>query len=580
VEELDREVLAGETRFPAGDLRSNCYPGHFYDVKFPLDGPDGPAIGGIAIDLTDRVIAERAAHELAAFERAVGDIAARLSTVVPEKLAEAIDFVLRTLAEFLGAERSFFGQFSADQSSLTVPQVWHAPGIRPTTQGVLDSDLAESFPEVARHLAAGKVLKAETVDAIPEELGDELPAHLARDGIKGGLLVPILVEGVALGFLGLDSVTKPCHYPDSIVERLGLVADVLGATIARTRAESALKTSVVELERLRQRLERENVALREEIDQEHRSRRIVGESDALAEVLSEARQVAETDSTVLLLGETGTGKELLARFIHEASERRDRPLVKVNCATLPATLVESELFGRERGAYTGAMTRQEGRFEVADGATIFLDEIGELPLETQVKLLRVLEEGEFERLGSSKTIRVDVRVIAATNHDLQADVGAGGFREDLFYRLNVFPLQMPALRERPEDVPLLAWAFVRELSESMGKPVESIARDSLKALGRYSWPGNVRELRNVIERAMILCHGTELHVEPPGSEAAPASGEDDDSLDGAQRRHILEVLERTGWKVRGKGGAAELLEMKPSTLENRMKKLGIFRPSH
>jgi transcriptional regulator with GAF, ATPase, and Fis domain len=292
-------------------------------------------------------------------------------------------------------------------------------------------------------------------------------------------------------------------------------------------------------------------------------------------VLIQAEQVAPTDATVLLLGQTGTGKELLARTIHFLSARRDRAMVTVNCAALPPTLIEAELFGRERGAYTGALARQTGRFEAADGSTIFLDEIGDLPLELQTKLLRVLEHGEFERLGSSRTIRVDVRVIAATNKDLTAMIREAKFREDLYYRLNVFPISMPPLRARHEDIPLLVWAFVREFAQAQGKTVEEIPKRAMDALQRYSWPGNVRELRNILERAVILTSGPTLHVELP----APADLQTSTgmTLEAVERRHITAVLDEVRWRIRGEGGAAQRLGLKPSTLEFRMRKLGIKR---
>jgi transcriptional regulator with GAF, ATPase, and Fis domain len=297
----------------------------------------------------------------------------------------------------------------------------------------------------------------------------------------------------------------------------------------------------------------------------------------MKKILAQAEQVAQTDSTVLLLGETGTGKELLARGIHSMSSRKDRPLVTVNCASLPPTLIESELFGRERGAYTGALTKMVGRFEVADGSTLFLDEIGELSLDLQSKLLRVLEEGKFERLGSTKTLQVNVRIIAATNRDLAREVKEGRFRKDLYYRLNVFPIVIPPLRERPEDIPLLVWAFVREFQKRMGKEIESIPKKSIEALQAYLWPGNVRELRNAIERAMIVNSGKTLAVQVP--KLASMETEETPSLEDTERRHIVSVLERTGWRVAGKSGAAEILGLNRSTLFSKMKKLGIRRPA-
>ncbi len=319
----------------------------------------------------------------------------------------------------------------------------------------------------------------------------------------------------------------------------------------------------------------ENLVLLREIQPLPTQVEIIGESPALKVVIAQAQQVAATDSMVLIQGETGCGKELIANLIHLESNRSNRQMVRVNCASLPETLIEAELFGREKGAYTGALSKQAGRFELAHDSTLLLDEIGELPLELQAKLLRVLQDGEFERLGSTQTIKVNVRVIAATNRDLAQLVEAGQFREDLYYRLNVFPVTVPPLRERRADIPALVWACVREFGESMGKSIDSISKDAMKKLQGYHWPGNVRELRNVVERAMILSRGGTLH---------PIALEREDNSDGGQtlaevnRRHILSVLEQTGWRIRGDGCAAQILDVNPNTLESRMKKLGIKRP--
>jgi formate hydrogenlyase transcriptional activator len=304
----------------------------------------------------------------------------------------------------------------------------------------------------------------------------------------------------------------------------------------------------------------------------------MGRSPAIRSMLAEVDQVAPTDTTVLLLGETGTGKELVANAIHERSWRRQKPIVAVNCAAIPPGLVESELFGYEKGAFSGAMSRQIGRFEVADRSTIFLDEIGELSSDVQAKLLRVLQEKQIHRLGGSRPISIDVRVIAATNRDLDRMVAAGSFREDLYYRLNVFPITVPPLRERAEDIPILAWSFVQEFSKAMGKRIESIPKDRLQALQRYAWPGNVRELRNVVERAMIVSTGPRLQIEPPRVKPGAVRGVT--RLLDVERQHIRTVLERTGWRIRGRGGAAELLDLKPSTLEGRMVRHGLRRPDH
>ncbi len=339
-------------------------------------------------------------------------------------------------------------------------------------------------------------------------------------------------------------------------------------------------TDIDDATRLRQRLERERDYLREEVKGAHASGEIVGQGKAITKVLMQVDQVARTAATVLLLGETGTGKELLARAIHNRSPRKDRPMVALNCAALPATLIESELFGREKGAYTGALTRQVGRFELADGSTLLLDEVSELPLELQAKLLRVLQEGQFERLGSAKTVSANVRIIAATNRDLERLVREGRFREDLYYRLNVFPIRLPPLRERREDIPLLVWTFVKECGRALGKSIESIPHSTLETLKAYPWPGNIRELRNVIERAMLVCAGSTLSVElpSPSERVSPHTPLGDLTLEEAERRHILSMLEKTGWRVSGKHGAAAILGLNPSTLQSRMVKLGIVRP--
>lgn len=341
---------------------------------------------------------------------------------------------------------------------------------------------------------------------------------------------------------------------------------------ARKRAENELRRTLTEVNRLREQLHEQNVCLQQEVQTLSQHPRLIGSSAPLQRVLTQVEQVAPTHATVLLLGETGTGKELIASEIHHLSSRRDRPMVRVNCSAIPAALIESELFGRERGAYTGAVSKQLGRFELANGSTLLLDEIGELPPETQVKLLRVLQERQIERLGGSRPIAVDVRIIAATNRNLEKLVADGKFRQDLFYRLNVFPINLPPLRERPDDIPMLVTALVSEFAAALGKNVESVARESIEALQRYHWPGNVRELRNVVERAMILASGPKLRIELPCTESTPAV---DQSIAAMEREHIQRVLKLTGWRIRGKTGAAEILQLKPTTLESRMAKLGI-----
>ncbi len=337
-------------------------------------------------------------------------------------------------------------------------------------------------------------------------------------------------------------------------------------------------TDRVLMEQEKARLEAQKTYLQEEIQTEHNFEEVIGTAPAIKKVLRAVEQVAATDAAVLITGETGTGKELIARAIHNLSSRRQGVLVKVNCAAIPAGLIESELFGHEKGAFTGALARKIGRFELADRATIFLDEVGEIPHDLQTKLLRILQEGEFERLGSTKTIKVNVRVVAATNRDLEREVREGRMRSDLYYRLNVFPIHLPPLRDRKPDIPLLATYFIKKYAADLGKKIESIAQSAMEALKAYPWPGNIRELEHVIERAVILSQRPQLELDEwlpkpnaTGGVTAPTTLED------LERVHILETLERTGWRVSGEKGAAKLLGIKPTTLEARMQKLGITR---
>jgi PAS domain S-box-containing protein len=358
---------------------------------------------------------------------------------------------------------------------------------------------------------------------------------------------------------------------------LGYIGSCIDVTDSR-QAEAELQAAFKQVSELKTQLEAENIFLKEEIRLEHNHDEIIGNSEAIRNVLYKVEQVAPTDTTVLILGETGTGKELVAHALHRMSLRKGKPLVRVNCAALPATLIESELFGHERGAFTSATTRRLGRFELANGGTIFLDEIGDLPLELQVKLLRVLQEGEFERLGSGKTIKVDVRIIAATNRNLPAEIEKGGFREDLWYRLNVFPITVPPLRERRDDIPLLVEAFAKMFAKKHGKTISAIAPSAMRTLTDYPWPGNVRELANVIERAMVNTEGPTLrladHLTRPGAAELPSGRQ---TLEELERQYILRVLKQTGWRIEGPKGAARILGLNPSTLRTRMAKLKIHK---
>ena len=348
----------------------------------------------------------------------------------------------------------------------------------------------------------------------------------------------------------------------------------------RKKAQGSLQGTYAEIKGLRDRLQAENIYLHQEVAREYNFGEIIGQSDLLAQVFLLVEQVAPMTATVLLLGETGTGKGVLARAIHSSSSRKDHPLITVNCSTLPAALIESELFGRERGAFTGSDSRQLGRFELADGGTIFLDEIGELPPELQCKLLRVIQDGEFERLGSSRTIRTDVRIIAATNRDLAEEIRCGRFREDLYYRLNVFPITLPPLRERPEDILPLVNHFVAKFNKKIGRKIETVAKETMSALKGYRWPGNVRELESVVERAVITSQGSALQVLDRFESLTKddrRGGGGHETLADLERDHILHVLTGTGWRIEGKSGAAGILGINASTLRARMRKHGIVR---
>lgn len=401
------------------------------------------------------------------------------------------------------------------------------------------------------------------------------------------------VKGLRAG--AVDYITKPIHQAEVLARiqthlRLRRVEKELAESnesLEKRVAERAqeLNRALSELEVLKNQLEAENVYFREEIKREHNFDEIIGAGQPILNALRQVQLVAATDATVLICGETGTGKELIARAIHSQSLRKHRPLVKVNCSAISAGLVESELFGHEKGAFTGALRQRIGRFELAHEATILLDEASELPLETQTKLLRVLQEQEFERVGSSRSVRVDVRVIAATNRDLQKEVREGRFRSDLFYRLNVFPITVPPLRDRLDDIPMLVEFFLKKFSKKLGKTVNSVSKEALSRMVAYPWPGNIRELQNVLERACITASGPVAEIPDfiiqsrDGTKTGVKSPGNFQTLEDVERKHIIEVLESTGWVVDGKSGAAIILDLHPNTLRSRMKKLSIRRPA-
>ena len=505
------------------------------------------------------------------FEQLVGELSVRFIDLPPTDVDAAIQEAQRRIVEALDLDRSTLFQLSDDGDLLYTHSWWRPEVSAPPAR----MSARESFPWMLEKLRAGELVCLSSLDEVPDGVDR---ASLLRVDTKSTVAVPLSVAQRIVGVVTFEVTRSERQWSPEILQRLRLVASMFASVLARRHSDEALRRALAEVKRLSDQLRAENVYLRREVESTLGTSGVVGQSAAIRRVQEQVRQVAETDATVLLLGETGSGKELFASQIHELSRRRGRAMVRVNCAAIPATLIESELFGREKGAYTGALSRQIGRFEFADGSTIFLDEIGDLPPDVQVKLLRVLEEKQIERLGSSKSTKVDTRIIAATHRDLEKRIEADTFREDLYYRLNVFPIRVPPLRERTEDIPMLVWRFVEDFSKAFGKRVESIAKDNIEMLQRYAWPGNVRELRNVVERAVIVANGPRLTIALPQGSAAAARRSV--RLADVEKEHIKGVLDSTAWRIRGVGGAADRLGLKATTLETRMAKLGLQRPRH
>jgi len=524
------------------------------------------------VDATERQQLHKELVDRTVFEQAVSEIAASFVSVTEWGVGDRIAESHRRLSELLGVERSAVWQ--RDDEDFAHTSVWTIESQTPPTPPPPKLLAATThFPWVMSRMEAGEIVSFARVEDLPSEPDRE---SYRRIGTRSGVVLPLVVEGRLVGMLSFAMLSCERAWSAYFIERLPLIAAVFSSSLARRMAREALDSAYTEIQTLKDRLAVENVHLRREVRTLKEPRVLALESAASRHVLEQIQQVAPTTATVLMLGETGSGKEAFAEALHDLSPRHGRPMIRVNCGAIPTALIESELFGRERGAYTGALSRQLGRFELADGSTIFLDEIGDLPLDVQVKLLRVLQDRVIERLGSPQSIKINVRIIAATNKDLDQAVADRTFREDLFYRLNVFPIRVPPLRERPEDLPSLVWSFISEFSTAFGKDITSLSKASLRALQAYDWPGNIRELRNVVERAVIISNGPVLVVDPPRGKAS-ARRPSLKFID-VEVEHIRGVLESAGWRIRGRGGAADLLGMKPTTLESRMAKLGIARP--
>ncbi|HZM93164.1 MAG TPA: sigma 54-interacting transcriptional regulator [Vicinamibacterales bacterium] len=525
------------------------------------------------VDITMRRQLEQAASvavdQKLEFGQLIADLSVKFINLPTDQVIEAIRDAIRRAAEILDVDCCTFFRIPDAEVAAGPIAWWGRRGVSaPPVMSV-----KERFPWVRDTILGGKEICFSTLDEVPNSVDRQ---GYEAGGIRAAVTVPISVCGQVVGAIAFLMVQGERAWTPETLNTMRVLTAVFGNVLARCENDQTLRQSILQLEHLKDRFRVENLYLRREVQERVDTGIIIGQSQAIRNVLEQARQVAGTDSTVLLLGETGTGKELIATHIHELSARRGRIMVRVNCSAIPSTLMESELFGREKGAFTGALARQVGRFELADHSTIFLDEIGELPADVQIKLLRVLEERQIERLGSPKGVHVDVRIIAATHRNLEKRIGEGTFREDLFYRLNVFPITVPPLRDRVEDIPLLVWRFVDEFSKTFGKRIETISREDMAVLQRYSWPGNIRELRNVVERAMIVSTGTQLALPLP-SLSRPTEKRSL-KLNDVEKEHILSVLDSSGWRIRGASGAAALLGLKPTTLEARMVKLGLARP--
>jgi transcriptional regulator with GAF, ATPase, and Fis domain len=518
-------------------------------------------------------------HEQILFEKLVSDTSRRFVHVPANRVDEEIEQTLQAFVESLDADRGVLYQFDLRKKELYGTHLWARTGpVRTVPEGPRIG--TAQFPWVHKSLEQGEVLCIRTLEELPEEASIDKESFRFFE-LKSGIAVPLMIGGEFLGALTLEAIEEERDWPEAFVKRFKVLGEILANALDRKVSEEKLRRSLQEVKKLKNRLQAEIVYFREETKLQGSFDEIVGRSSAIKYVLFKIEQIASADTIALILGETGTGKELVARAIHDKSHRRDRNLIKVNCAALPPTLIEGELFGYEKGAFTGAERRKEGRFEIAHGSTFFLDEIGELPLELQAKLLRVLQDGEFERLGSHKTVKVDVRIIAASNRDLEREAQEGRFRKDLWYRLSVFPITVPPLRDRKEDIPLLVTWFLEKSCKKLGKEITRIPQRVLDELQAHTWPGNIRELENTIERAVIHSPDQTLRLVDWNAmhDREGGSPEPSKTLADVERDHILRVLEQTGWRVRGPRGAALVLDLNPSTLRFRMKKLGIKKPA-
>jgi transcriptional regulator with GAF, ATPase, and Fis domain len=507
------------------------------------------------------------------FEELISHLSATFVNLPPQKVEMEIESGLKLICRSLDADRCALMCHTSQGEQMEFHYSWISDRLDPE----IDIFPSEINPKLLKKMLNGETFVFRSVNDIPENWSD-LRDFVHNLGVKSAIIIPLKVGGQFLAGFTIDSFVKEIDWPDEMVKRLRFVGDVFANALSRKNAEVAFQNTYSELVRLKAQLEADCVYLQDEIKLEHNFEEIIGQSHALRKTLLEIEKVAPTDGNILILGETGTGKELFSRAIHHASLRVHRPMVKVNCAVLSTNLIESELFGHLKAAFTGAHRNKIGRFELANGGTIFLDEIGELPIELQAKLLRVIQEGEFERVGSPHSRKVDVRIIAATNRKLEEEIQNGRFRKDLWYRLTVFPITVPPLRDRVEDIPLLVNWFVKKFCKKHAKSITKVTKTTMENLKRYPWPGNVRELENTIERAVVVSRDDRLIVDLP--RMPDAFDEGFKTLKEVERIHIIKTVEKTKWRIAGKNGAAAILDIHPNTLRARMKKLGIERPWH
>ncbi len=503
----------------------------------------------------------------------IADMGASFVNLPTEQVDAHIKLAIQRVANFINFDRGTLLNLPNEDGCFLGTICWARNCDKVQTQYCISD-----FPWVYKRLHdTKKPLFIENVDAVPPEAVED-KKFFKRNNIKSTIFIPIVIGGNVIGSLSFGSFDVKRSISQNTMEMLSLVSIIFANALQRRSNEAKLKQAIREIHELKDKLANENISLQEEIRIVGGSGQLLGQSDAMRSVMVQINQVAKTDSTVLILGETGTGKELIARAIHEGSSRKTKPLIRIDCGGLPPSIIENELFGHEKGAFTGAVAKQLGRLEVADGSTLFLDEIGELPLSVQTKLLRVLEEGQFERLGSYRTINVNVRVVAATNRVLGKDIKSGSFREDLYYRLNVFPISVPPLRARKSDIPLLIEYYAKFFAQRLNKTITDISSSDMHSLLNYSWPGNIRELRNIVERSVILAQGPTLRIKiSEYSEDPRPQSESILTLQEQEKRHILEALQLTQGRVSGPKGAAAILGINNKTLESRMKKLGIKR---